>query len=306
MFGRRKKQKSAPDIESLLVKLGDLDIGTVSTVFSKIAGTGPDPNAQTKALTSACDLCKPAGARILRAANSDRFARDAQQRVTTVDEAIRRLGLETAGEMIMAAATRSLFKAAERVQDYSAGALWQHGLAVALANRLLYYHRFGGHTFWPFAAGLLHDIGILIEHCTLFNDGFAEAVADRFANRSLLVDEERKHLAISHEQIGAHIAKIWDLPPAVINVLGHHHDLNATGMESLRLIHVTRLSEALSFEMQNGYCDFSEAYTEALLASRQALDINDDAILETAGSLKTEVANYKDLGWFAETILRPR
>jgi HD superfamily phosphodiesterase len=49
------------------------------------------------------------------------------------------------------------------IDDYSRAALWKHSVAVALCGKLIYRREFRLRGENIYAAGLLHDIGIIIE-----------------------------------------------------------------------------------------------------------------------------------------------
>ena len=73
-----------------------------------------------------------------------------------------------------------------------------------------------------FAAGLLHDIGIVLE------DQYAHAlfrlVIQDLDDRKTLVAAERKRLGFDHAQLGAKVAESWRFSERVTAAIGHHHD----------------------------------------------------------------------------------
>ncbi|MFH0878814.1 MAG: HDOD domain-containing protein, partial [Lentisphaerota bacterium] len=158
----------------------------------------------------------------------------------------------------------------------------------------------------PFMVGLLHDLGIAIEHQFLFNDGFHLALSQRFEKQSLLADEERICMGVTHEEIGELVARKWNFPSHLVAVIGHHHRMESDHHEFADLLHVVRLAEYLSFKQQHGYCDFSEPYALTLKPSQEALGISDDALLLVSDQLAREMANLVNLGWFSELRIKLR
>ncbi|MBN1673744.1 MAG: HDOD domain-containing protein [Kiritimatiellae bacterium] len=292
------------NLEKVMAGLQHQDLSTIPAVLQRIVNVSQDAKAQAVDLAQVCELDKSSSARILRAANSAYYSTRNQNRVGSIREAIVRIGFRTTQEIIMSAAVCNLFRANKVIADYSSTLLWKHSMFVGVANRLIYAQRFGESKLDPFVAGLLHDVGISIEHQFLFYDGFPEAITKRQENQSLLVAEEEKYLGLTHEEVGRQIAKRWNFPEHLVAVLGHHHSTDAASVEEQRLIHVTRLSELLCFEMQFGYCDFSESYSEALYASQERLGIDDESFLGLAQQLKHEIEGLTDLGWFSDLRVR--
>lgn len=92
----------------------------------------------------------------------------------------------------------------------------EHLLAVALMSRTIAqwvsYPKPGN----AFAAGLLHDIGIL----PLFGPGGAASHGEEEPDPTI---GERENYGIDHCEIGRQIGAFWNFPPAVLDVVVHHH-----------------------------------------------------------------------------------
>ncbi|MBU0688187.1 MAG: HDOD domain-containing protein [Gammaproteobacteria bacterium] len=104
--------------------------------------------------------------------------------------------------------------------------LWQHSLSVALTMDTL--ARFMPRELRPsdeeiYLAGLLHDIGFMVL------DYLDPNLSDRFHARlaespGCTVEEiEAEMLETSHGELGAELARHWNLPESVATVLRHHH-----------------------------------------------------------------------------------
>lgn len=117
--------------------------------------------------------------------------------------------------------------------------LWQHSLSVALTMDSLAHlmpreRRPADEEIY--LAGLLHDIGFIVL------DYLDPDLSDRFHARladtpACTVEElEAQMLETSHGELGAELARHWNLPESIISVLHYHHspdDTRAVGGQPL-------------------------------------------------------------------------
>jgi len=155
--------------------------------------------------------------KLLRLANSSTMA--ASQPVSSVGEAIVRIGPGPLLTLALASAVRVELQ--RPLQAYGLGEreLWRHSVATALAVERS--RKFCGVLPPPgsFVAGLLHDMGKLILERHLARPKLASP---------RVVDpgpaEEVRQLGVNHCVIGGLIAAHWKLPANVIGAITHHHD----------------------------------------------------------------------------------
>lgn len=280
------------------------DIDHAHNVYQQLLDVSPDPETRMTDLIRIQDSDTSARTRLLSIANSPHYWNRSQTRVDAPREAITLVGRDTAEEIMLAATSRSLFRATDSVADYSPNKLWKHSLIAAVACRRIYRSRFDDINHDAFLAGLWHDVGIVFEHRCWFQEGFAQAVQTAADSQVLLTLPETDQLGVTHEQTGAYVAQKWALPDHIAAAMGHHHDTSCSGMLPQRYVHVVRLAEYLCFEMGLGYCDFPESYAETLLASQEQLDIDDETVLGIAQALTAEVEELDDFGWFSRLQLR--
>lgn len=104
--------------------------------------------------------------------------------------------------------------------------LWQHSLSVAMAMDTLARHmpsKLRPPEEEIYLAGLLHDIGFLALNY------LAPELSDQFharmaADPSRPVEElEAEMLETSHSELGAALARHWNLPESIVSVLKLHH-----------------------------------------------------------------------------------
>lgn len=164
--------------------------------------------------------------------------------IATVQEAAMLLGIKRVQSIATSIAIMSQMTAAPagrfNMQD-----LWLHSIGIAFA--MLGVARFMPQNLRPrddqiFLAGMLHDMGYLV---LAYLD---PKLSDRLHNRLAAepdrpsTEVERETLDICHDELGAELARHWNLPEEIVAVLRYHHtpDLPeaALGQPLVRMINI--------------------------------------------------------------------
>ncbi|HBH61360.1 MAG TPA: hypothetical protein DDX85_06415 [Nitrospiraceae bacterium] len=90
-----------------------------------------------------------------------------------------------------------------------------------------------------FTAGLLHDIGKLIE-ARYLAEQFKKIIITARENKISMLKAEYEILATSHEEIGGYLADWWSLPAFIVNAIRWHHEpaLCNADREIIAAVHV--------------------------------------------------------------------
>ena len=267
-----------------------------------------DSNARSRDFAALFEDSRTARVRLIRSANAARGALGSQTAVGSTLAAIGRLGPRAVTEIAYRTTTVGLFASADRIESYSARALWRHSLSVAAVTRRFYVHIFGNtsDSIDPFLVGLLHDIGILAEEDVVGGRSFVNAVRDQEARGCGLVQTERKHLGLTHEETGAVLLRRWGLPEEYQVAVGSHHQpVRTHSPECERVLHVLNLAEWMCHQWGAGYADFTEEETEAYVRSWDWLGLLDSEYGRIADRASHELKHLERLGWFANLRLRP-
>jgi putative nucleotidyltransferase with HDIG domain len=159
--------------------------------------------------------------KILKLVNSAFFG--LAREVTSIHQASVYLGLNTLKNVALGLAAIGVFP-----RDNPAGldmdAFWLHSLAVATATRML-----GEQIGVPhdevtdyFAGGLLHDVGKMV--FALYMPGeFRQALDIAAREGRRLLDVEVQVFGVSHAELGAVLARKWNLPKNLAVCLADHH-----------------------------------------------------------------------------------
>jgi HD-like signal output (HDOD) protein len=157
-------------------------------------------------------------AQCLRLANSALFHHRSE--VRTVRDAVRSMGLARVRDLVYSCSLPTLF--ANVKQGMAAEIFWRHALGTALISQYLArrlsikgYEKF-------YLAGLLHDIGILV-NALLFQERFHEVLRVAQTSEVPLVEVERRSLGFSHCDSGRALANLWKLPEDLATTIECHH-----------------------------------------------------------------------------------
>lgn len=181
-------------------------------------------------------------AKIIGLANSPLLG--ATRHITAMRDAAMLLGLTRVKSVATGIAVMSLVN--KPIGRFDPQELWMHNLGVAFA--MLPVVRAMPARNRPqddmiFLAGMLHDIGYLaLAHLDpkRSDDLHTRLVIEE--NRPA-IEVERELLEVTHDELGAELAKHWNLPEEIVAVIRYHHTPDvaaaAMGLPLVRIVNVT-------------------------------------------------------------------
>jgi putative nucleotidyltransferase with HDIG domain len=120
---------------------------------------------------------------------------------------------------------------------------WQHSLACAIMSRKLARSVGFGDPEKAYLAGLMHDIGYIVNLIVLPEK--SSAVMERAQREGLFPGQvEYSDLGFTHCQSGEILARQWRLPDAQVEVILCHHDA-AAAVVNPALVAIVSLSDRL-------------------------------------------------------------
>lgn len=157
-------------------------------------------------------------AQCLQMANSPLFGR--MKAVETVRGAVLSLGIRRMQDVAMSCCLLKLSPSADCPVDVTV--FWEHSFACALLAQ-----RFAQKIGYPnpeaaYLAGLLHDIGIIV-NLWMLPEEFSAAINQAHASHVPLHEAELDILGLTHCESGELLAERWKLAPEMIEVIRHHH-----------------------------------------------------------------------------------
>ncbi len=159
-------------------------------------------------------------ARVLRVVNSSAYG--LREPVRNLQLAIAYLGFRQIRNLALTASVCDLFKVDEQVGRYRRTGLWRHLVAVGVCARMIAMRRDLDEFEDVFLAGLLHDIGILLED-QYAHPQFIELLP-HLDGSATLAEVERARLGFDHTELGAAVGTQWRFPEPVLAAVRHHHD----------------------------------------------------------------------------------
>jgi putative nucleotidyltransferase with HDIG domain len=181
---------------------------------------------------------KSLAAQCLRMAKSAFFSRRAE--ITSLKAAVLSLGLKRIRDIVYSCSLPTLFGGAKK--GMARDTFWRHALGTALVSQQL-AQRLGVQDVEKlYLAGLLHDIGILV-NALLFEEQFHQVLEAAAAEETPLCEVEKHELGFSHCESGRLLADAWKLPEDISEVIEHHHEPSPDdpACEMTSLVHLADL-----------------------------------------------------------------
>lgn len=211
------KQEEPPQLDEVVGRIDD--ISTLPHTAIQVMEVANDPNSGAMDLKEVVETDAALSARILRCVNSSAFA--TRTRVTSLQQAIAYLGLNQIRNLAVTASVSELFKNDEKIGPYRRSQLWQHLVSVGICARLIAMRSKVNEFEEAFLAGLLHDIGIILQDQHV-HEPYCEVLRS-LDNSTSLTTVERSVLGFDHTVLGARVAVKWGFPEATKASIRHHH-----------------------------------------------------------------------------------
>ncbi|HTZ17627.1 MAG TPA: HDOD domain-containing protein [Dissulfurispiraceae bacterium] len=139
-------------------------------------------------------------------------------RISSVQQALILLGLNVVRGLLLGV---SVFE----VMQKSMMGLWEHSLGCAVTARIIARKMNVPEPEEVSVSALLHDIGKVVL-ILRFKDEYETVVKEAEGKDMLIMDAERAMFGITHADSGAWVAKKWNFPPSLVDVIEYHHKPN--------------------------------------------------------------------------------
>lgn len=285
----------AEKIDAILDKVDESDISSIRNVVVSILQIMNNTSTGAVHLTKIVECDPSLAARVLRRANSALYGLG--RNIVNIQESIICIGFETVKELALTQKVCALFEKSGQTYGYSRNHLWKHCLAVAVFCKLVYRREFRERGDQAFTAGLLHDLGLVIED-EFMREPFRCILRDAQVNHRNIHDLERETFGFTHADIAARLLERWQIPGELIDVIRFHHDVENSN-PAFVCLHRTLFSSNHSCQAAGlGFSDSAFTPSENidrclqdLKMPRQSLDV----ILE---EVRKQIAIMEQDGWF--------
>jgi putative nucleotidyltransferase with HDIG domain len=209
---------SCPTLDQVCRRIND--ISTLPEIALRVVEIANDPNSTARDLKEVLAGDAALSTRVLRCINSSAYAM--RSKVTNLQHAITYLGVSQIRNLAMTASVSELFKKQGAIGPYDRAGLWRHLVAVGIGARMI-ATRLGIKSFEDvFLAGLLHDIGIVLEDQHVHKQ-FSQVAQSLKAGENL-IEVERNYLGFDHTILAGEMARKWRFPEVVIAAVRYHHN----------------------------------------------------------------------------------
>ncbi|MGY6277839.1 HDOD domain-containing protein [Methylomonas sp. MgM2] len=189
-----------------------LALPTIPDVSIKIRRAINEPRANSSKIARVVQIDPSITARLIKISNSPLFR--GRRKIESCPEAITRLGLKAAQDIVTVFALKAVFNAKSGVIRRKMQELWAHSSHVAAISAVLAHKTPGFDPDRAMLAGLTHDIGVVPILA------YADRQADILASPGDLAEAVRE----LRGDIGVQIIRKWDLPADFEDVVVYAED----------------------------------------------------------------------------------
>lgn len=244
---QKKTDTVAPDVElaakELMKRIDNIqELPTLSTVVVQVLSMLQDINISAEELAGVVENDQAIVPKLLKLVNSAFFG--FSTKVSSVQHAVMLLGYNTVRNAVLSVEVINVMDLKRRIEGFDITRFWRHAISVAVISRYLDQETGKQYREDAFAAGLIHDIGKLVM-AHYFTDRFEATWRSMCQEKISFWEAEPKHFPINHAAIGAQLAERWNLPPALKDVVAHHHSGEVQG-ENDNLVLIVHAADALA------------------------------------------------------------
>lgn len=280
-------------VEQRLKNIGDLPV--VPSHLGNILRSLDNPNIRAKKLAEFIETDQTLTAKILKSANSPYYG--SAGKISTIELAIVIMGLNTIKEIIISMVVRKLFN---KIPTYlfDVKLFWEYSIFCGSASRLIARKIGFRKAGEAFVAGLMHDIGILII-IQYFTHEFREIEQLVSSGKFTMLRAERSVIGADHCEIGAWLAKKWNLPKQLVTAVKYHHsdpselpeDLTEDAIKLTTIVSASEwFSQSMAFKSWSNEANAPNYFA----TGEDILKIFSDEMVDIRGSivlLKQEIEN---------------
>lgn len=267
-------------IEDIVAKTPDLP--TIPATAVRVIQETQKSEASAASVARIVATDQAISARVLRLSNSAFYG--LPRRVSDLQESVVILGMRTVKNLATVAATYPWMS--RPLNGYCLGPeeMWKHAFGTGVGAQLVAAYSRKCIPDNAFTAGLLHDMGKTA--LSIWIEAKISAIKLYATRESISFDNaERKILGYDHGQVGAYLAKNWNLPEEIESAALFHHrpDLATEHRPITDCVHIgDYLTSIMGFGLGGDGLQyaFSKGSLERLGLSEQDLEIITEQFIE--------------------------
>lgn len=189
------------------------DIHAMPSVIVKALNIMKKPTASMKELGDIVMFDQSLTIKFLALVNSAYYG--FSQQISSINIALSLLGMVKVKNIIVAVAMKPMMSNAGDKE------LWKHSMRVACGCEYLANLTKIMDADEAFIAGFVHDVGKIVLHMS--NPKNYEKVVNYVAEGNDILNVEKKYFDSDHVKTGSLLAKRWQLPILLANIISYHH-----------------------------------------------------------------------------------
>lgn len=276
--------------KKILKKINDLP--PMPKVLMKARQVLSDPNSSFKDISKIIETDQAIAAKVLKVANSAYYGLSGM--VSSIHQASVVLGYQTLEQVITMVSSTSLLGKQLRGYGLSAGVLWKHSLASAMASKLIAKKRAPTVESDAFSVGLIHDAGKLALDAYVAQK---RPEIDRFLREKSpsFLEAERQILGFDHTEMAFELCQKWKLPESHAAAMRYHHTPEqANGNQLAHIVHIANyLAEQAGYSGGPGF-ENQPLNTASLEKLRLKTEELEEMIQEVAASVEEITATLSN------------
>ncbi|MCB2182004.1 MAG: HDOD domain-containing protein [Desulfobulbaceae bacterium] len=257
-----------PSAQSLVNKFNDLK--TLPHVAIRVTQMAGSDSTTMQDFEEVIKLDPILVVRLLRLVNSPYFGLNNQ--VDSIAKAVVFIGMKHLRNLVAVEGLRNLFKDENDGVQFPRKNIWIHSATVAILAQMISRRIFGEDGEDVFLAGIIHDIGLIVED-QLVNKDLVQVFQGYSNGSQIISDIEDEVIGTNHSKIGRLLAAQWKLPDDVIDAIRFHHRQDKS-YPIPSVISILQLAEfmagKLNYGVVTGRCDPLPHYLTAHLKSKMA------------------------------------
>ncbi len=231
-----------PRVRSIAASVGTLP--SPPGVYAEITRAAAAEEVSARDIAAVIARDPALSAKLLQLVNSSFFGLG--RNVSSIEHAVALLGLIRIKSLILSAQILDRFRPTHPLPGFSVQRYLHRSMLTAQIARAISNaeRQSGDRPNQAFAAGLLHDVGLLIlaERQT---DGWAEALRRTRQDQVPICAAEREVLGATHPEVGACLLELWGLPPRLVEGVLLHHSPNDTDFDGVCAVSAVHVAAAL-------------------------------------------------------------
>ena len=198
------------------------NIPTLPQILEELIKRLSDVDSSLESIEDLIEIDQAITSRILKVSNKVEFLEPDEPRITSVHDALHKIGLEHAKRISLNVSVLDLMENVEFPPTFRFASLWQHCLGVAVASSILAEELGYENPDQAYTCGLVHDIGKLIKIKFNQEEFCTEVQAAREGNMDLH-DFEMINECLMHDTLGSLMMEFWQMPAELTAVIRYHH-----------------------------------------------------------------------------------